>query len=129
MATAMRRRKHLEACKPLGDYSWFVAKIRSNCAAMGIEQAVDEAVSSMPDNFVLKSFLEAHRAEVKGIMETEYNEAEAMNLFKEDGRAEGMDVLSRLIAILLKNKDYESIEKVSSDKSVRNRLLQKYHLV
>ncbi|GEM_PF-5941847 len=40
-----------------------------------------------------------------------------------------MDVLSRLIAIMLKNKDYASIEKVSSDKSVRNLLLQKYHLV
>lgn len=46
----------LEACKPLGDYSLFVAKIRDNCAAMGIEQAVDDAVSSMPEDSVLKPF-------------------------------------------------------------------------
>ena len=31
----------------------------------------------------------AHRAEVKGMLLTEYNEAETMELFKEEGRAEG----------------------------------------
>ena len=37
----------------------------------------------------MKPFLEAHRAEVKGMLLTEYNEAEQMELFKEDGRREG----------------------------------------
>ena len=40
-------------------------------------------------DYLMKPFLEAHRAEVKGMLLTEYNEAEQMELFKEDGRREG----------------------------------------
>ena len=43
----------------------------------------------MPDDFFIKPFLMAHRAEVKGMLLTEYNEAETMELFKEEGREEG----------------------------------------
>ena len=45
----------------------------------------------MPKDFVIKPFLEAHRAEVKGMLLTEYNEAETMELFREDGRKEGLE--------------------------------------
>ena len=38
---------------------------------MDIEKAVDQAISEMPEDFVLKDFLMAHRAEVKGMMLTE----------------------------------------------------------
>ena len=48
----------------------------------------------MPADFVIKPFLEAHRAEVKGMLLTEYDEVATMELFKEDGRVEG--VLSTL---------------------------------
>ena len=44
----------------------------------------------MPGDFVIKPFLEAHRAEVKGMLLTEYDEVEQMRLFKEDGREEGI---------------------------------------
>ena len=57
---------------------------------MEIEQAVDLAVSQMPKDYILKPFLEIHKAEVKGMMLTEYDEAETMNMFKEEGRQEGM---------------------------------------
>ena len=40
-------------------------------------------------DYLMKPFLEAHRAEGKGMLLTEYNEAEQMELFKEDGRREG----------------------------------------
>lgn len=43
----------------------------------------------MPEDFLIKPFLQAHKAEVKGMLLTEYNEVEAMELFKEDGRREG----------------------------------------
>jgi len=55
---------------------------------MDIEKAVDQAISEMPEDFVLKDFLMAHRAEVKGMMLTEYNEAETNELFKRDGKME-----------------------------------------
>ena len=82
----------LEACKPLGEYSWFVDEIRRNNTTNdedGMSSAIDRAISDMPDSFVIKSFLELHRTEVKGMLLTEYNEAEAMELFREEGRAEG----------------------------------------
>ena len=37
------------------------------------------------NDFVIKPFLVAHRAEVKGMLLTEYNEAEAMEKFEQDG--------------------------------------------
>ena len=87
-----RNRLLLEACKPLGEYSWLVDEIRKNNTTKdedGMSSAVDRAISDMPDSFVIKSFLELHRTEVKGMLLTEYNEAEAMELFREEGRAEG----------------------------------------
>ena len=89
----------LDACKPLKEYSWLVAEIRKNAADMrknhvndGIEKAVDMAITVMPDDYVIKPFLEAHRAEVNGMLMTEYDEAEAMELFKEEGREEGREI-------------------------------------
>ena len=51
----------------------------------------------MPDDFVIKTFLVAHRAEVKGMLLTEYNEAEAMEKFERDG------VFKTLISLVKKN--------------------------
>ena len=44
----------------------------------------------MPVEYILKGFLEEHRTEVRGMLLTEYNEAETMEMFKEEGRAEGV---------------------------------------
>lgn len=84
----------LSACKPLGEYSWLVSEIRKNNYSKdedGISSAVDRAITDMPDDFLIKPFLIAHRAEVKGMLLTEYNEAEQMELFREEGRAEGAE--------------------------------------
>ena len=64
----------------------------------GMSSAIDRAISAMPDDFVIKPFLEVHRAEVKGMLLTEYNEAEQMELFKEDGRREG--IIETLISLV-----------------------------
>ncbi len=47
------------------------------------------AIRSMPDDFGIKGFVSKHKAEVEGMLDTEYNEAEVKELFKEEGRAEG----------------------------------------
>ena len=78
----------LDDCKPLNEYAWLIAGIRERRKDMDIEKAVDQAISEMPEDFVLKDFLMAHRAEVKGMMLTEYNEAETNELFKRDGKME-----------------------------------------
>ena len=79
----------LDACRPLKEYSWFVAEIRKNHKTTDIEHAVDRAINDMPGDFQIRPFLEAHRAEVQGMLLTEYNEIETMELFKEEGKAEG----------------------------------------
>ncbi len=79
----------LEACRPLGEYAWFIEKIREYQKSYTIEKSVDMAISNMPDDYCLKPFLLIHRAEVNEMLLTEYNEAEVMELFKEDGRREG----------------------------------------
>lgn len=97
----------LEACKPLGEYSWLVDEVRRNNTTNdedGMSSAIDRAISDMPDSFVIKSFLELHRTEVKGMLLTEYNEAEAMELFREEGRAEGRaeGIIDTLISLVQK---------------------------
>ena len=86
-----RNRKLMEACKPLNEYAWIVHEVRKNKAKEDLGSAIDRAITDMPDDFVIKPFLVAHRAEVKGMLLTEYKEAETMQLFKEEGREEGQE--------------------------------------
>ena len=79
----------LTSCEPLREYAWLVEQIRRNRRETEIEEAVDRAIEAMPREYVIKPFLDAHRAEVKGMLLTEYNEAETMELFKAEGRVEG----------------------------------------
>lgn len=86
-----KNRELMASCKPLAEYSWLVAEVRKNNETKdedGASSAIDKAITAMPDDFVIKPFLEAHRVEVKGMLLAEYNEAETMELFKEDGRKE-----------------------------------------
>ena len=93
-------REILSACKPLEEYAWFVAQIRKNLAdnrddePVGIGDAIDMAIDEMSEDFEIKKFITANRAEVKDMCLTEYNEAETMEMLKEEGRQE-----SRLLDI------------------------------
>ena len=79
----------MDACKPLFEYSWFINEIRNNQKHHTLKNAVDMAIQEMPDQFGIKRFVSRHKAEVEGMLDTEYNEAEVKELFKEEGRAEG----------------------------------------
>ena len=76
----------MEACKPLFEYSYLIDEIRKNSENMDIEAAVDTAIDKMPKDYVIRQFLIGHKAEVKNMCITEYNEAETMELFKRDER-------------------------------------------
>ena len=67
-----------------------------------IDAAVDITIYDMPDEYVIKPYLEGHKTEVKGMLLTEYNEAEQIELFKEEGRAEGREegILDTLISLV-----------------------------
>ncbi len=84
-----RNKELLKACKPLAEYSWFVAKIRCNQREMEFLDAVDRALDEMPEDYLIKPSLMANRAEVKDMCLTEYDEAKYTDQVRADGRAEG----------------------------------------
>ena len=97
-----RNKGLFSACRPLSEYSWLIAKIREKQAfsssqedSEGLvttrtEAAINQALREMPDDFVIKPFLMANQAEVKGMLLTEYDEEAVHQLFFEDGREEGL---------------------------------------
>lgn len=78
----------LNACKPLNEYAWFIDKVR-NSKTNVFEEAIDIALAEMPNDFIIKSFLIANRAEVKLMCITEYDESRTLAEQREEGKAEG----------------------------------------
>ena len=85
----MRNDDLLNNCRPLKDYMTLINEIRKNCKTMEFESAVDEAVTYCIEHDVLKTFLLKHRAEVKDVCITEYNEKSFVDGIRAEGRAEG----------------------------------------
>ena len=90
----------MEACRKLHDYSYFVSRVREELdTGVTLEQAVDRAVKHCIKKNILREFLEKHRAEVKNVILTEYDEEEHLRLVykegyeegREEGRAAGME--------------------------------------
>ncbi|MBR6027752.1 MAG: hypothetical protein IKP40_01585 [Clostridia bacterium] len=83
----------MSLCKPLDEYAWMVDCIRQSKASRSLEEAIDFAIDIMPGSFEIKPCMELHRAEVKGMLLTEYNEAKERERLameaKAEGRAEG----------------------------------------
>ncbi|MCR4851009.1 MAG: hypothetical protein K5870_07085 [Lachnospiraceae bacterium] len=98
----------MKACNPLEGYSWFVEKVKQYSKAyrgrmmssydddskatraMILSHAVDKSLNEMPDDYVIKDFLKKHRAEVVGMLRTEYDEVTIAEKFRQEGRREGI---------------------------------------
>ena len=97
----------LEECRPLYEYSWIIQKIRDNKnEEKDIEEAIDKVISELPNDFIVKSFLEAHRSEVKGMLATEYKEEEVRELFVKEGEEKNI----KKTIEKLKNKMHMTID-------------------
>ena len=69
----------MKLCKPLEEYSWLVDTVRRlQKNKKDIEQAVDIAISEMSDDFLIKKFLLANKAEVKGMFLTEWDQEKVL---------------------------------------------------
>ena len=55
-----------------------------------MESAIDAAIQSCINNHVLEGLLEMHRAEVKDMILTEFNEEEYIQMLKDESKAEGV---------------------------------------
>lgn len=101
----------LEASKPLAEYAWFIERIHENKQTMEMATAISKAIKEMPDSFEIKQFLVGHQSEVNNMLLTEYNEAETMEAFREEGREEGIRETEAHYKPLLEQKDAEIAKK------------------
>ncbi len=99
--------KLMENCRPLMEYSWFVDKIREHQKKDSLEEATKKTIEEMSDAFRIKSFLVAHMEEIKGMLDTEYKEAEVNEAFKEQGRQEARE--NDIIGMLQRGKTVKEI--------------------
>ena len=109
--------KLLSACKMLEDYSCFVVRVKQGIKmGKSLLIAVTEAVDSCIRDGILADYLKKNKAEVIGMLLTEYDEAATMEAIRQDsyedgwdeGREEGLEEglergLERGITILIEN--------------------------
>ena len=119
-----KNRELLAACKPLDEYAWLVNRVQELLKKEKLESKIDRAITEMPDDFIIKPFLMAHRSEVKGMLLTEYNEAETMELFREEGRVDGFFSAGELYNYLWQHGRGDDAIKAQRDKSFLNELLK-----
>lgn len=101
-----RNKKLMDSCKPLYEYSWIVNEIRQN-RGDNLEETIDKVINSIPEDFVIRSFIMGHRAEVKGMFLTEWNQEKVLQQEREDsleqGREQGIaEGITRMVAGMLK---------------------------
>ena len=63
----------LKACKSLGEYAEYVAKVRRYAKDMALAEAVERAITECIQEGILADFLERNRAEVKKVSLYEYD--------------------------------------------------------
>ena len=87
-----KNRKLMEACQPLSEYAWLVDSVRRHQQVMkDLEAAVDEALNEMPDGFIIRQLLELHRAGVKKMFLTEYDEEKMKEQERKEAFADGVE--------------------------------------
>ena len=105
-------RKLMEACKPLEEYAWLVKTVREHQGEeMDLDVSVDTAVNEMPDDFVIRDFIIANRAEVKTMLLTEYNEEKVMEKERQEGNIEIFDMFNFLRS---NGRDNEAMEAMNN---------------
>jgi len=126
-------RKMMEMCRPLSEYAWVVDRIRTLERNNGLEAAIGMTIDELPRDFLIRSYLEGHRAEVKTMLLTEYNEAKQMEQFYQEGREEGRSeertLLTRLMGRLAAAGRLDDIARASTDQAYLDQLIDELHLI
>ena len=90
-------RELMTSCRKLYEYSYFIEKVRKYLQEGLIrEVAVERAVQHCITNHILKEFLLKHRAEVKQVILTEYDEKKHDRTLIEEGKAQGVEIGKKL---------------------------------
>ena len=103
----------LQRCRYLYEYSWLVERIREYEGNIELEKAIDKALDDMLEDFVIKKLLLENKAEVKGMLLTEWDwEKEKIKLAKAE-RREGIIEGEKKGLIIGESKAYKDIIRVA----------------
>lgn len=77
-------------CNPLYDYVRYIGRIKSNLeSGMKNEEAIEEAIDFAVEQNFLQGFFEKHRARIKSMCLTEFDEEEFKRVCRNDGYIDG----------------------------------------
>ncbi len=84
--------KLVESCQALQDYVEYVSIVKENRrAGLNLNDAVEKALDLAVEQKFLNGYFERHRARIKTMSLTEYDEEEAKKVFHDDGYNEGVE--------------------------------------
>jgi response regulator of citrate/malate metabolism len=82
----------MQQCKRLEEYSNFIAKIDEGLAkGMGSQQAIESAIIYCIDNDIMSDILSRNRAEVIGMLLTEYDEQKTLDYLRKEALEDGIE--------------------------------------
>ena len=95
-----QNKKIMKTCAPLNDYSKFVSYVKMNQRkGLAVQDAVSIAVEKAIEENLLDGFFAEHRAEVIGMILTEYDEEFVHTGWFEDGVKKGqIDIIKSMLA-------------------------------
>ena len=103
-----KNKELMNACKPLKEYAWLVEKIRQHQKETNdLEKAIDLTIDEMPRDFVIRDFIIGHRAEVKKMFLTEWNEQEMRQRDRDEVR---MDERHRMASEMI--NDHKPLDEI-----------------
>ena len=123
-----KNRELMEACQPLREYAWMVDRVREHQRVLqNLEAAVDVTIDEMPDSFVIRKLIELHRAGVKRMFLTEYDEEKMKEQERKEAYADGVEDANQRMAedMLRDGKPLQEILKYSRLSEERIRILAK----
>ncbi|MCQ2584606.1 MAG: hypothetical protein MJ185_03360 [Treponema sp.] len=107
-----KNEKLVKSCKALQDYVEYVTMVKENLrAGKDLESAVETALDEAVKKRFLNGYFDQHRARIKAMSLTEYDEEEAKKVFHDDGYREGAAAQRAEDEILIKQKEVELEEK------------------
>ncbi len=100
-----------KSCKPLYDYCEFVDRIKNNLVnKMENNAAIEEAIEWAIKNNLLEGFIQEHRAEVKAMLLTEFDQEQYDRIRRQEGFSEGLHQKAQETAINMLKKNYPAAD-------------------
>lgn len=118
----------MDSCRLLYEYAYFVERVRYYLERYigNLEYAVDCAVEECIRAQILEAFLIKHRAEVKGVILTEYDAKKHIAAEKSESYREGETKFASLSLKLIGDGRIADLERAAKDEHLRQELYRQY---